>query len=47
MQRSFTFPREVAVEDVKAKLKNSLLMIMIPKVHKTEKRQKIAIVSER
>lgn len=46
MQRSFTFPRDISVRDVKAKLKNGLLMIMVPKVHKTEVRYKVDIVTE-
>jgi HSP20 family molecular chaperone IbpA len=45
MQRSFTFPRDIAVEDVKAKLKNGLLIIKIPKTHKTETRSQITIES--
>jgi len=46
MQRSFTFPREVAVEDVKAKLRSGLLMMLNSKVHKTESSKKVAILSE-
>jgi HSP20 family molecular chaperone IbpA len=38
MHRSFTFPREIAVELVKARVRNGLSMIMIPKVQRTETR---------
>jgi len=32
MQRSFTFPRDIAADGLRAKLRNGVLMIMVPKV---------------
>jgi len=46
MQRSFTFPRDIAADGLRAKLKNGVLLIMVPKAatdKKDESRKRIVI----
>lgn len=50
MQRSFTFPRDIAADGLRAKLRNGILMIMVPKVavdEKDESRKRIVIEDDR
>jgi len=48
MQRSFTFPRDVAADGLRAKLRNGMLMIMVPKVavDKDDESRKRIVIEE-